>query len=1228
MSDVDLVYKATLDGSGFSSGASGIISQLGMMNSAAGVATVGLVALAASVVAVGAAFVASVGAAASWQTSLTEISKTTGVQGKELEDLSNKLQEIRMQTGATAQSMSEAVVTAGSIGIPKEELAEFAVLSQQMAGAFRMPADAAANAMGIIGNSVKPAEMSWVEFGNRTGSVTNVLADDMTTSEEAILGSMAKLSGSMGLLKPPEDTVPAWQALVATVQSLGLQGDTGGEAIKDAIRFMTVDAKGGISELLGLTPEQLQINLRTNAPEVFKDAAKAIAALPIEQQGEALKRFGDSGGQGIAMLMGDIDPLTGQFVMLDEAITSANAAYADGTGLQAAYAESQKTAEVAMDRVIQVATVIGERLGTIFLPGVSSALNSLADLGTGVANALADISDKIEAGDIKGAIDLLATGLESGLSNIGSIIVDYFRDIDYKAIGQNLLYALEAAWKVATDLFKSFMASDVSLSDAFSALSDVLSPTFESLFGGLKMAAISAYLAIGDGLVNTLNTIGSKLAEWINIAIGYFAKLAGAVDAALGGAVSDLMGTSSAAGASSAVSSPDRITSYDQINVEAEYLVTNTKRGTAVTRTGEELVGNNSDFFKANQVTIIADGGVSLAGASVSTLSQADIDQGFKLRTLAFQDPNEATYEQVARDTQRRTGGESIDQITNAVFTGDVNVANGEFSGTAAEQEQLNKDYENVASETDRVKDHTVREFVDAATDPIIEPLTGIKDAIKEGSELSDNASALEKKIVEDWKVEYKDATLFSQTEYGKQLLEEQKQYEELKAARDELHKQGLDDTKGAKDIEVAIEKAGDKIAENVAAAVTGIPAALYDPMFKASFQGQTKDYGPTAQENMQRQAEAALVNAQYGIVAVGSMNEYTQYAKEGLAAAGIEQISVKSLIDDAIAGLKEEKSTVDDTIASTNDLKAASKEVDFAEAKAGAEDLKSTCVEVEFSMENIAATASQIKFSRSASASPNALEQGIFETSASDPRSSQPQMSGGVNSAAGGLSNAALSAMQRYLSQIANNTNRINNGITSYGRSIFSAIQVAGTNAAVAVNANGSNIVASVNSQGGAIVGAINTGVAAIIKALMDKGSGNLGGPHAGMGGLGSVGSVWDGLNAGAGTWYAPGYIYGFSEGGYASHPTLAIVGDSPGGEFMVPRDRVGEFVNSYMAHQQTKIDGSGMRSQLMDAVGSLNVPPIHIPVVVDIDSEAIFEAVEYAFKSISSDIRLRARV
>lgn len=121
--------------------------------------------------------------------------------------------------------------------------------------------------------------------------------------------------------------------------------------------------------------------------------------------------------------------------------------------------------------------------------------------------------------------------------------------------------------------------------------------------------------------------------------------------------------------------------------------------------------------------------------------------------------------------------------------------------------------------------------------------------------------------------------------------------------------------------------------------------------------------------------------------------------------------------------------------------------------------------------------------------------------------------------------------------------------------------------------------------------------------------------------GSLSSGGGFWSGWAGDAGT-------MSYSTGGYASHPTLAIVGDSPGGEFMVPRDRVGEFVNSYMAHQQTKIDGSGMRSQLMDAIGSLNVPAIHIPVVVDIDSEAIFEAVEYAFKSISSDIRLRARV
>lgn len=347
--------------------ASSFATALGPIGIAAGVAGAGILALGA----------ASVSAAKDWQTMMASVSKTTGIEGAELTKLSSTLQEIRMQTGATAEAISGAVVTAGSIGIPKEELASFAQLSLQMASAFGMSADSAAMAMGQIGNVAKPAEMSWTEFTTRAGSSVNVLADSMATSEEQILTGMKHLGATMGLLKPPADTISDWQALVATIQSLGLTGDTAGEAIQDAMQYATKDAKGAISGLLGISAEELQINLRTNAPEVMMDAAKAISALPLSEQGQALASFGQTGQKAIALLMGDLDQTTGKFTLLGKAINDSGMAWNDATSLSLTYAKSQETLDAALSKLSASLEVTATKLGTVLLPMVTAVVEAL-----------------------------------------------------------------------------------------------------------------------------------------------------------------------------------------------------------------------------------------------------------------------------------------------------------------------------------------------------------------------------------------------------------------------------------------------------------------------------------------------------------------------------------------------------------------------------------------------------------------------------------------------------------------------------------------------------------------------------------------------------------------------------------------------------------------------------------------------------------------------------------
>lgn len=353
---------------------SGVTGSLGLVGTAAAAGVAGLVAFGAS----------AVSTAANWESLMASVSKTTGVEGSGLDQLSSDLQEIRMETGATAEEIANAVTTAGSVGIPKEELAGFSEVALQMGSAFSMSSEAAVNGISAIGNSAKESGTSWTEFATRAGSSVNVLADSMRTSEEQILTGMTHLGATMGLLKPPEDTIPAWTALVATVQSLGLAGDQAGEAVQDALTYAAKNASSkelgiDVAGLLGVSETQLQLDLRTNAPEVLQDVAKAIAELPLDQQADAMAMFGSTGSKAIALLMGDLDKSTGKFDKLGTAIDDSNKAWAEGTSLSEAYGKSQDSFNAAVDRLGASLDVAGQKLGTVFLPYLTTAVDWLTE---------------------------------------------------------------------------------------------------------------------------------------------------------------------------------------------------------------------------------------------------------------------------------------------------------------------------------------------------------------------------------------------------------------------------------------------------------------------------------------------------------------------------------------------------------------------------------------------------------------------------------------------------------------------------------------------------------------------------------------------------------------------------------------------------------------------------------------------------------------------------------
>ncbi|MCK9569718.1 hypothetical protein M0R72_12315 [Candidatus Pacearchaeota archaeon] len=1109
---MDLMYKATLDVSGVSSGAQQVNSLFGMMGSAAGVATIGLVALTAAAVATGVAFVGAVSAAASWQTMMTDISKTTGVKNEELQALSKTLEEIRMKTGATAASISGSVVTAGSIGIPKEELAEFAVLSQQMAGAFRMSADAAAEGMGLIGNVAKPAEMSWVEFGNKAGSSINALADSMTTTEEALMTGMTHLGATMGLLKPSEDTLPAWVALTATVQSLGLKGDSGGEAIQDALMYSVKNAKNAVSDLLGVSGEQLQLNLRSNAPEVMKQAAIAIKALPLAEQGAALAHFGQTGSKAIQLLMGDIDPLTGGFTKLDAAIQNSNQAFEDGTGLSAAYAESQKTVEVAWERVLATGSVIAERLGVIFLPAVGEALSDIADMGQGVADGVSKIADLIKAGDIKGAFQYLVGEMSEGAQSLGSSLLDKLQSIDYKAIGDTLHYMLVSGWQAAVGLFRSFLSSDVSLTGAFSAIRDVFGPTFEHIFNNLKIAGLETYLSLGDGVVKMANNIGSVLTGAINIAIEAFARLAGAADDALGGAISKLLGlqgdgTSTGTASSSWI---DKSATY-QMTGTGQYVSGSSLSDTAiesnyvkVDTTGYILVQGELQPIQAQSMSVSAN--TLTLSASGSDL-KSNVLSEMKLHTMSWGEDGAGMGYAGTSDEQKQLATDFKDVKENtdsdgwlggaikSIAKGDEQVmGSGEFAGTKAEIEEIPAAYKEVAETTQRKTSNDL-DFGFTKLSGGIGELSQIgKDGIKTSAE--DNA--LFQAIVDKWQQKWTDAPLFSETAYGQEIKAEIAKLSQLEEIKDTIKTVGGENREELAKVDSTIaatkEAINNQLAESASGDKTRLSEGLYygdvlDPKYvwqdfvntEGGYVGPTKLYPGYEDPALAAQQEAAAINDKYGIGGLGSIGSVTIDTTTGAIPVHVE------------------------------------------------------------------------------SSAP-----GVLTTQDA------------TSQKATGVTDQTASSSQQLIQSVTQGANNIINTMKSQGTADRTTMLTSANVVSAAMSSNAAYLSYSISAAASSIVNAL---------------------------------------------YEVFGTMQSFASGGYVDRPTLAIIGDAPGGEYVVPASEHG-MVHTTALH----LDTSGLQTQVNAAIGNVSVSPIYVPVqvVVDIDSSQVQNAVHQALAVELDNLRL----
>lgn len=413
MSDT-LRWATELDASGFASGAQRVNSSLGEMGFRTSAATMNLGGLgtmigslanpmtlaAGAAMALGAALTGSVQAAAAWQSSMSGVSKTTGLTGQDLSVLSKELLEMSTRMPAAASEIANVAQVAGSLGIAAQDIASFTEVAIQMGVGFEMSAEQAATSGAKILTAFKLDTTA--ENMEKLGSVVNAMGDSFAATEPQVLDFLNRasfLNTTMG------QTIPQIAALGTVLISTGLDADVAATGLKSFLNMATsVRSKtGGMDNwaaLLNTSVEELKANLAGDFNQTLIDTANAIAAIsdPVERFQKAVALAGTEGAPTLLKLAGQQENLA-------KALGLTNAEWENATSLQKTYDAQASTMNSQLQIFWNTLNMAGVELGTVFLPYVTSAIQFMNDLvkisikvGEEIYKAFQPIADLFEEG--------------------------------------------------------------------------------------------------------------------------------------------------------------------------------------------------------------------------------------------------------------------------------------------------------------------------------------------------------------------------------------------------------------------------------------------------------------------------------------------------------------------------------------------------------------------------------------------------------------------------------------------------------------------------------------------------------------------------------------------------------------------------------------------------------------------------------------------------------------
>ncbi|MCK9569475.1 phage tail tape measure protein [Candidatus Pacearchaeota archaeon] len=495
---------------------SGITAPLGSLGGAASsIATaLGPTGIVATAAVAGAVMVGSAASrsAMEWEAGMSQISKTTGIQ-KGTDDfsaLNSELKDLYSTMPTTVSEIQSVAAAAGSLGIEKSSIAGFTEVALQMGSAFDMPAEEAAVAMGKIKAQLKSLPdgvTDSTEFAKQMGSAIDYVGNNFNATEKDVLDFSTRTAGSLSALGGNAYEIAGWGGMLASVFPSAERAAGSFDSLLTQLTTNT-DSQSAAAELLGVSTEDFMAAMSTDPSDTLLRIGSALEGLPADQLLSTAKALGGSYGMDTLTKMVGHTEEWGQAI--DDTVVAGQKGESIGASFEAGADNAESAFQILKNSVGAILTDMGGPINSAITPvitAVTGSLNSIRTIGENLWEPFtAAISPATTA--VSGLASVVGTlgGMTlGGLVSASSAINSAFKT--GKAFVSAFVEELQEV-VTSSSTFQALSGYVEGLSGTFSSLGDTVSQVWDDIVSGLTEAIPTAISGAGTAIGTLLDKAG------------------------------------------------------------------------------------------------------------------------------------------------------------------------------------------------------------------------------------------------------------------------------------------------------------------------------------------------------------------------------------------------------------------------------------------------------------------------------------------------------------------------------------------------------------------------------------------------------------------------------------------------------------------------------------------------------------------------------------------------